>query len=46
MSISAHRAFLILPFKGRNEVGMGADLREANPIPIPTFPLKGKESQH
>ena len=33
-----------LPFKGRARVGMGEHLKWCNhPIPIPTFPLKGKE---
>src|SRR6266568_2015103 len=30
-----------LPFKGRDRVGMG--MYERRPIPIPTFPLRGKE---
>ena len=36
--------FLFLPFKGRTEVGMGFYSRVIKPIPIPipSFPLKGK----
>ena len=37
-----YAAFFILPFKGRSEVGMGLQ-RYYSPIPIPAFPLKGKE---
>jgi len=35
-----------LPFKGRVWVGMGHShtMSTGNPIPIPAFPLKGKES--
>jgi len=33
-----------LPFKGRVWVGMGLMVRVDNPIPIPAFPLKGKET--
>ena len=37
-------AILILPFKGRAEVGMGHRMNPFKPpIPIPPFPLKGKE---
>jgi hypothetical protein len=33
-----------LPFKGRVRVGMGLLVQVAmKPIPIPAFPLKGKE---
>ncbi len=44
--VTAHRAFLILPFKGRTEVGMGwmgSYLRAIGPIPLPPSPLKGEE---
>jgi hypothetical protein len=32
-----------LPFKGRVRVGMGFSGPQVKPIPIPAFPLKGKE---
>jgi hypothetical protein len=47
----AHRAFPFLPFKGRTEEGMGLYSHTFliiefcllhKPIPIPSFPLKGK----
>src|SRR4051812_47327091 len=44
MKIYASATSFILPFKGRTEVGMGLIARQTiYPIPIPSFPLKGKE---
>jgi len=40
--ISALRKSNSLPFKGRARVGMGS--MYAEPIPLPTSPLKGEET--